>query len=56
MRFFLKNCGILLVLTGALLLIVPFFLHFQSNVSLFIAWTIIIIGFILYIVLNKKIP
>jgi hypothetical protein len=56
MKFFLKNGGILLVLIGTLLLIIPFFLHFQSNTSLFIAWTIIITGFIFFILLNKKVP
>jgi hypothetical protein len=56
MKFFLKNCGILLTLIGALILIIPFFLHLQSNTSLLVGWEIIIAGFVLYIVLNKKIP
>lgn len=56
MKSFLKNSGILLILIGALFLIIPFFLHFQTNTSLFLGWIMIIVGFILFIVINKKIP
>jgi len=55
MKFFLKNSGILLVLTGAFFLIVPFFAHLQTNLSLLIGWLLIIVGFIVYIVINKLI-
>lgn len=56
MKFFLTNLGILLILIGALALIVPFFLHFQTNASLLAGWLLIVGGFIAYIVVNKKIP
>jgi hypothetical protein len=55
MQFFLKNLGIGLVLIGALLLIVPFFTQLQTNASLLTGGGLIIIGFIVYIVINKLI-
>jgi drug/metabolite transporter (DMT)-like permease len=56
MKFFLKNVGIFLVFIGALILILPFFIHFQTNRSLLTGWLMIITGFISYIFINKKIP
>jgi membrane protein YdbS with pleckstrin-like domain len=53
MKFFLKNLGIFLVLIGAFFLIVPFFMHLQTNVSLLTGWILIIVGFISYIFINK---
>jgi hypothetical protein len=55
MKFFLKNLGIFLALTGAIFLIVPFFSHFQTNKSLLLGWILIVAGFIFYIFINKKI-
>ena len=55
MRFFLKNLGILLVLIGAFFLIIPFFTRLQTNVSLLTGWLLIVIGFIIYIIINKRI-
>jgi hypothetical protein len=54
MNYFLKNSGIFLMLAGSLILIIPFFTHLQSNLSLIIGWLSIIVGFIAYIVINKK--
>jgi uncharacterized membrane protein HdeD (DUF308 family) len=56
MRFFLKNSGILLIMVGALFLIIPFFLYIQTNTSLFVGWIMIVAGFIVFILTNKKIP
>jgi hypothetical protein len=55
MRFFLKNSGIFVLFTGILFLIIPFFLHFQTNRSLLTGWILIVLGFVLFILLNKKI-
>jgi len=55
MKFFLKNSGILLVLIGAFFLIVPFFTRLQTNISLLTGWLLIVIGFVVYIVINKRI-
>jgi len=55
MKFFLKNSGILLVLIGAFFLIVPFFTHLQTNVSLLTGWLLTVIGFVVYIIINKRI-
>jgi hypothetical protein len=56
MKFFLKNMGIIFLFLGALFLIVPFFLHLQTNASLLTGWIMMVAGFILFIFLNKKIP
>jgi len=55
MKFFLKNLGILLVLIGAFVLIVPYFTYLQTNASLLTGWLLIAIGFVTYIVINKLI-
>jgi len=55
MREFLKNCGIVVLIVGELFLIVPFFTKGQSNTTLLTGWILVISGFILYLVLNKKI-
>jgi hypothetical protein len=52
---FLKNCGILVLIVGELFLIVPFFMHIQSNGTLLTGWILIITGFISYLFINKKI-
>ncbi|MDR0542191.1 MAG: hypothetical protein LBH19_08240 [Dysgonamonadaceae bacterium] len=53
MKFFLKNSGILLVLIGALILIIPYFTYLQTNASLLAGGLLIIAGFVAYIVINK---
>jgi hypothetical protein len=55
MKFFLKNCGIGVLLMGELFLIIPFFAENETNTTLAIGLTLIIAGFVLYIILNKKI-
>jgi len=45
-----------MVLTvGELFLIIPYFIRYQTNATLLIGWILIISGFILYLILNKKI-
>jgi uncharacterized membrane protein HdeD (DUF308 family) len=51
----LKNCGIVVLIVGELFLIVPFFTKSQTNTTLLTGWILILSGFILYLVLNKKI-
>ncbi|GHV09553.1 hypothetical protein FACS1894162_0310 [Bacteroidia bacterium] len=55
MKFLLHNGGWILMLTGALVLIVPFFVPLlQSNASLLTGWILIVLGFVGYIIGNKK--
>jgi len=55
MNTFLKYSGIFVQLTGVLFLAIPFFGKFQSNTTLLIGWALVVFGFILYIVINKRI-
>jgi hypothetical protein len=54
MHIFLRNFGIIVLLIGELLLIIPFFGGCQSNTTLLSGLILVVLGFILYIVLNKK--
>jgi nicotinamide riboside transporter PnuC len=55
MKFLLHNSGWILVLIGALVLTVPFFVPLlQSNTSLLTGWILIVVGFVAYILGNKK--
>jgi uncharacterized membrane protein len=56
MKFVLKYCGIWILLIGELFLIIPFFLKNETNTTLAMGLTLVIIGSILYVILNKKIP
>jgi VIT1/CCC1 family predicted Fe2+/Mn2+ transporter len=55
MKFFRENCGIFVLLIGTLFLILPFFFGKQTMTTLSTAWVLIVTGFVLYIILNKKI-
>jgi len=55
MRTLLKNCGIIVLVFGEFFLIIPFFTGHQSNATLLTGWILILSGFVLYLVLNKKI-
>ncbi|MDR2843497.1 MAG: hypothetical protein LBV57_02490, partial [Candidatus Symbiothrix sp.] len=55
MKFLLHNGGLILVLIGAVVLIVPFFVQWlQSNASLLTGWIVIVVGFVAYIIGNKR--
>ena len=55
MKSLLKNCGIWILLTGELFLIVPFFLKNETNLSLGTGLALVISGFVMYVALNRKI-
>lgn len=55
MKIFLKYSGIIVLLIGVLFLVIPFFAEFENNITLLTGWILIIVGFIGYIVINKKI-
>jgi len=55
MKGFLKYLGILIVLIGVLLLIIPAFLNTTSNLNLAIAAVMMVVGLIAHIILNKYI-
>ena len=55
MRTFLKNCGIIVLIIGELFLIIPFFTKNQTNYTLLAGWILVLVGFILYLFINKKI-
>jgi len=57
MKGLLKNLGLILIAIGAIILIVCFFMgNTNNNVILGGSLATIIVGLILYIVLNKKFP
>lgn len=51
----LKYSGIFILLTGVLFIVFPYFMKFQTNATLFTGWLLIVAGFVLYIVINKKV-
>lgn len=53
MKDFLKYAGVVVVLIGALVLIIPGFLHTTSNATLTVAGILLVIGFVAHIVLNR---
>jgi len=55
MRIILKSCGIFVLIVGELFLIIPFFIKRQTNTTLLTGWILVLSGFILYLILNKKI-
>jgi len=55
MRVFLKNCGIIVLIFGELFLIIPFFAKCQTNTTLLTGWILVLSGFVLFLLLNKKI-
>ncbi len=57
MNTFLRILGLILVVLGAAILIVCFFIGETNNNSvLFSSLALIVIGLIAYIVLNKRLP
>lgn len=54
MRKFLTYLGAIVLLIGVLVLAVPAFIHTTSNVTLYIGIILVILGYILHIVLNKR--
>jgi hypothetical protein len=55
MRVFLKSCGLFVLIVGELFLIIPFFAKSQTNTTLLTGWILVLSGFILYLIVNKKI-
>jgi nicotinamide riboside transporter PnuC len=55
MKNLLKNLGILVVVIGVLLLIIPAFLNTTSNTTLGVAAILMVVGLIGHIMLNKYI-
>lgn len=56
MKSSLTNRGIWILLIGELFLIIPFFLKNETNITLATGLSLVITGFVLYIILNKKNP
>jgi len=54
MKYFLKQLGFIFLFVGALLLIAPFFAHFQTNTTLLAGWLFIVLGFITYVLFQKR--
>lgn len=55
MNTFLKYSGIFIQLIGVLFLVIPFFMKIQNNATLLTGWILVITGFLLYIIINKRI-
>jgi hypothetical protein len=55
MKFCFKNSGIWVLLSGELFLIIPFLLKNETNTTLTAGLSLVITGFVMYVVINKKI-
>jgi len=55
MNTFLKYSGIFIQLIGVSFLAIPYLGGFQNNTTLLVGWLLVVLGFILYIVINKRI-
>lgn len=53
MKSFLKYLGILVVVIGVLLLVIPAFLNSTSNTTLATAGVLMVVGLLAHIVINK---
>jgi hypothetical protein len=54
MKPIIRYSGLIVLLAGELFLIVPFLRNSRQNVSLLAGAILVVIGFFLFIVLNKK--
>lgn len=55
MKSFLKYVGIIVVILGAILIVVPAFMNATSNATLGTAGVLMVVGIIAHIFLNKYI-
>ena len=55
MNTFFKYSGIFIQLIGVLLMAVSYFGKFQSNTTLIISWILVVFGFIVFILVNKRV-
>lgn len=55
MRKFVSNLGIILVLIGVLVIAIPAFQRATSNLTLVLGLALEIVGFILHIVLGRRV-
>lgn len=53
MKDILKYAGVIVVLIGALVLIIPGLLHTTNNSTLSVAGALLIVGFVAHIILNR---
>lgn len=53
MKDILKYAGVILVLIGALVLIIPGLMHTTSNSTLSAAGILLVVGFVAHIILNR---
>lgn len=54
MKNLLKYIGSLILFIGVLIIAIPEFMHQSSNTSLITGLILVIVGFVLHIVLNRK--
>lgn len=50
----IKNLGVIVIILGALALIIPSFLEFNSNTTLSIGGILLFAGLVLHIIMTKK--
>ena len=50
----IKNLGVIVIILGALALIIPSFLGFNSNTTLSICGFLLFAGLVLHIIMTKK--
>ncbi len=49
-----KNWGLIIIAAGILLLLVPHFIHLQTNATLLSGWILVPTGIVAYIICKKK--
>ncbi len=53
MKELLKNLGLILILIGVIFLAVIVFMHNNTNAKMVVSLTLIVVGFVAHIVINK---
>lgn len=53
MNPFVKNLGLVIQLSGVLILAIPYFLKKQTNTTLLLGLGFVVLGFLLYIIINR---
>lgn len=54
MQNFWKNWGLIIVAAGIVLLLVPHFIHLQTNATLLSGWFCVLVGLVAHIICKKK--
>ena len=50
---YLKYIGLVIILIGVAVLVTPFLMGITGNISLFVGFTTIVVGFVGFVILNR---